>query len=702
LRKLRETKIRKRIHLCHKNNIPINNFEVEQPKGFTNLSAAVFTEKEMAILNKGPSYVPPFDRKQTTSTLINEKSEIQSCYDRLLWKSPQIANSSGLTEFLSGCLRLNQHHRQRGYSKLEHEINRTIANIRSKCNDTTIVPSDKTKRLIALDQSTYERTLADCLNPEDTVVRNVHPKTIQSAYNKIIDKIACQYPIDSLIRKEIMSCKTSEPLPSNPYTLPKDHKDGPLKGRPIISTVNSVTRKLAQFLTKVLSPLIKQHVHAHIESSLQFRDFVESLVCSSNHSFFSLDVTNLYGSIPIADSDSAKGLLSVVGDFYSTHCLDSFYSDLLPHHFNELVAICLREDRYVFHDKCLKQIKGIAMGNPAAPPFAIIYMDYVEKTIIARNSTIIVWKRYIDDCFVVSSVSPQDTLRSCNQVNAAIKFTLEEPTNDVLPFLDLKVQLNVSSFTTSLHVKPLHSGTYLPFDSFCPLDRKRSLVKSELLRSKRNSSEFNQIASKNIIRKRLQNNLYTEKFIDSVVSRQNNNDHNATQTEYKSFLRLPYLGEGHVKSVRRLLYQSGLNSDIRVIFETAKPLSKQFRPPREEQHCKDGCLSCKCAVVPNNCLRKNLVYRIQCLICRKIYIGETYRTINSRVKEHLGEDKKSKVFLHLQKCCSVSHANIQWKVLGHFKERDKRLSAEALYQKNEASNLMEGCESKNILPFLHS
>ena len=50
------------------------------------------------------------------------------------------------------------------------------------------------------------------------------------------------------------------------------------------------------------------------------------------------------------------------------------------------------------------------------------------------------------------------------------------------------------------------------------------------------------------------------------------------------------------------------------------------------------------------CLKKNVVYKIECSICGIVYIGETGRTIGSRIKEHLTMEKQTvyKHLVHLQ------------------------------------------------------
>ena len=79
-------------------------------------------------------------------------------------------------------------------------------------------------------------------------------------------------------------------------------------------------------------------------------------------------------------------------------------------------------------------------------------------------------------------------LDKANDCNQFIKFTLELPKNGGLPFLDTFVRNINQQFVFDLYIKPTHSGTCLPFDSFVPLSRKRALITAEFHRIKRNLS----------------------------------------------------------------------------------------------------------------------------------------------------------------------------------------------------------------------
>ena len=84
--------------------------------------------------------------------------------------------------------------------------------------------------------------------------------------------------------------------------------------------------------------------------------------------------------------------------------------------------------------------------------------------------------------------------------------------------------------------------------------------------------------------------------------------------------------------------------------------------------------------------------------CNITYIGETGRTVGSRIKEHL-RMKKQTVFVHLK-----SHSDnpfeecpISWKILhSNIKSHSKRKIIEALEIQKHSDNIMNGCIGRNI------
>ena len=78
------------------------------------------------------------------------------------------------------------------------------------------------------------------------------------------------------------------------------------------------------------------------------------------------------------------------------------------------------------------------MGSPISPVIANIYLEHIESLAIPTSPTLIKWWfRYVDD---VHSATRKDLVNKLqehfNSINPHIKFTIEHPKTDGLPFLD--------------------------------------------------------------------------------------------------------------------------------------------------------------------------------------------------------------------------------------------------------------------------
>jgi len=480
--------------------------------------------------------------------------------------------------------------------------------------------------------------------------------------------------------------------------LPKDHKAGELKGRPIIASKDSAVRPLSQLLARLLNPLIKNHVNSHLQSTQMFISSLKSVNINSAIEFGSLDVENLYGSIPLDDGRNYRGLQTVICDFFREFKRESILPDLHEVDFAELLNICLHEDRYILDGSFVKQVSGIAMGNCAAPPLAILYMNFIEQELMRSFPHIIYWKRYIDDIFFICEYGKKEELLvAANAVNPKIRFTIESPSENKIPFLDTMVKFENQSFNFELYIKPIHSGTCLPFDASVPLSQKKSLVISETIRAHRVSTPENVQNSLNTVKRRLQANGYPKKFIDKAV--ENVSLTPRPKQEVLTYLRVPFFNDRQRQQVLNVARSTGLNDKLRIIFVNQKPLARLFRENRETVNCPRGCHSCLTARHPGNCLTKFVVYEIKCNICNAVYIGETSRSIRSRVLEH-GTAETSHVHMHMVQHGSQHSYSFTWRIIMMERNFNTRLAIEALNIRKSRHNLMNGCEGRQLLPYL--
>ena len=80
------------------------------------------------------------------------------------------------------------------------------------------------------------------------------------------------------------------------YFLKKIHKN-PMGIRPIVSTVNSATANLAEFLDIYLQPIMKQ-LPAYLKDTTQFVNEISEIPVEQNTWLVTVDVKSLYTNIP--------------------------------------------------------------------------------------------------------------------------------------------------------------------------------------------------------------------------------------------------------------------------------------------------------------------------------------------------------------------------------------------------------------------
>jgi len=305
------------------------------------------------------------------------------------------------------------------------------------------------------------------------------------------------------------------------------------------------------------------------------------------------------------------------------------------------------------------------MGNSVSGPCAIIFMNFIEEQILSSVPHITLWKRFIDDCFVVfKDISSHELLDKCNDIHPDVQFTFEEPVGNVLPFLDLSVERANSEFKYALHSKPCHSGNVIHWTSHHPRSLLVNIAKNELRRAIRNSSsKCEENKSVTIIMRRFRGNGYPQRILINAlrcVKRKTNRQQSVNTERKKNYLVLPFLSERQVFNIKRALFRTGLNDFLTVSFKS-NSLSSILKP----KHF--NCVYNKCAFCSSSsgrlCLTKHCVYFIQCNLCSSFYIGETKRTMRTRLSEHVNSNS-SLVFQHLAQHGSLPHISlISWKIL---------------------------------------
>lgn len=334
-------------------------------------------------------------------------------------------------------------------------------------------------------------------------------------------------------------------------------------------------------------------------------------------------------------------------------------------------------------------------------------MSEIDSMIVSKTNGDVILERFIDDYFAFlmsQQITAEKLLTLANGLNDAIAFTLDKPNNNELPFLDTLVSFNTDTktFNTKLYIKPVHSRCITPWESHGSVAFKKAILVGEVNRAIARSTDQNtQMESLEKITQVFIDNGYPRKLIKATVRRlvHKKSEEKQQQKDDKKYiyLKLPFISEEIKRRALQVVRRSGIDN-VRVHFINGRPSSRVFGPPRERIQCSETCVTCKSALQPNRCQQKNVVYCITCINCQNLYIGETGRTIGSRIKEHLSM-KKQTVYRHIKSHGDVlcDHTAISWKILhNNIQNANERKCIEAIEIQQCSSIIMNGCIGRTM------
>ena len=374
-----------------------------------NLSKRQLSESEISLLSKGLEFIPT--PKSVNRVKLKEELQVFGRKLRLKWhfrneessgtfnpfrrkskfnpKGKDAAIEIYLSRLEEEILGLDP---KLSYSNLSREERQAMQSLR---DDSSIVikEADKGSAVVVWDREDYLQEACKQLGEEST-------------YEKIIGD--CVSPLISTVKKCLLGINkrgdiSKETLDyflvDNPrlgrfYMLPKIHKrlfDVP--GRPVISNSGYFTENISAFVDYHLQPLARQ-VKSYIKDTNDFLRKLDGLENLPKDSLMcTIDVVGLYPNIPHDEGIAAvKKALERRDD-------KSISSESLL----ELTELVLKNNIFEHNGEFFKQKQGTAIGTKMAPPYAILFMDELENTIIEGfRLKPYVWWRYIDDIFLIS------------------------------------------------------------------------------------------------------------------------------------------------------------------------------------------------------------------------------------------------------------------------------------------------------------
>ena len=388
--------------------------------------------------------------------------------------------------------------------------------------------------------------------------------------------------------------------------------------RPIVSYLGSPTYNLATFFSNAISKNVTLP-QSKVINSFEVVEKLKNVTIPENSVLASLDVVSLFTNV------LQEAALSAV---------KSRWREIQPkvkmpwEDFEEGLRLCLNNTDFNFNDVTYFQKRGLPMGSPFSPILADIVMDDLEKERLPILSfQLPLYFRYVDDILiVVPDIDIDNILQLFNTNQFNIKFALEKEKKRTINFLDISItRKQDQKLSCNWYRKPTWSGRYLNFFSHHPLRYKKSVVNNLVDRAILLSGREFHLENLNLIKNVLEENFYPPTFIQEMVylrlqmlerkSRLGTNQLVA-DADIQPFISIPYV-EGLSEKISRILG----NYNINIAFKNHKSLKIIFKSTKDQ--LKKEKLS-------------HIVYSIPCKDnnCKAVYIGQTKRFLQTRIKEH--------------------------------------------------------------------
>jgi len=407
------------------------------------------------------------------------------------------------------------------------------------------------------------------------------------------------------------------------YGLMKIHMENfPL--RIIVSSINSPSYPLAAYLHNIIYNSIPKHF-SHIHNSFHLVNKLNGKFIRSDHRVFSLDVVSLFTNVP-------KELIcnSVVKRWGCISC-----STGIPlNEFIIAVSLIINSTFFRFNNKFYRQIFGTPMGSPLSPILADIVLQDIEEVALGRIPAVLpFYIRYVDDILLAAPNNLLNIiLKIFNSFHERLKFTMEVSGGNRINFLDVTLIVENEVIRFDLYRKPTNSGRYLNFFSNHPIEYKkgvilslfdRTLLLSHPMFHLKNIKEFVEILLQNgypleLIFSTINNRI--RKFITGGINERDKIIESDSTLE-KRWFTVPYM-KGISESFKNITKKY----DFNLAYTTTNSLQKYIKTGKDCLNLASCC---------------GVVYKINCQDCDVSYVGQTKRSLKTRVKEHDMDLKKS-------------------------------------------------------------
>ena len=603
-------------------------------KWVINISQKVLSNEEESILSKGLNYAVSPQKVPVTDYIVQTE---KAC--RLL---PPEDRDSLRSEVVHIC----RSHKPStpNITRAEREA---LVNLK-KDDNIIILPADKGRATVIMDKENYVSKVNTMLN--DTRTYDKLSKDPTPTYKKklqtMLDKFKDDGKISESLHKHLSPDSQSQNTPRM-YCTPKVHKAGtPL--RPIVDYCGSINYNTSRYLADILNPLVGKNGHS-VKNSREFVKEIKDMHIKEEEELCSFDVVSLFTNTPIEQA------LEVTARRLEKDSTLKKRTNLTVPDIMKLLQFTVTITYFAFQGQLFVQKFGTAMGSPVSPLIANLYMEALEEEAI-RTAPIEcrprLWKRYVDDTLVIiKKGTSEQLLEHINQIDStqSIKFTKEDEENRSIAFLDTKLEIKPEgNINIKVFRKATHTDQYLNFSSHHPVHQKLGVARTLIERC------YDLVTDESDQKKELDHitsalkvcgypHWTTTRVMEQLKQKESNiikkkRRKDQGKEKSKGMIIIPYVA-GLSERISRTMKKRNINTAKKPL----QTLRNFIVHPKDKTEPKEG------------------VYIIECGNCERVYIGETKRTLATRIKEHRDETEKISRNVHFTRGQRESTSDVRSK-----------------------------------------
>ena len=118
----------------------------------------------------------------------------------------------------------------------------------------------------------------------------------------------------------------------------------------------------------------------------------------------------------------------------------TYYLNLEKEELTQLLEVATSNQLFQFNVQLYEQTDGVAMGSPLGPLMANVFMCHLEDKLAGDGMIPSLYKRYVDDTLarMPNTDCAADFLTTLNGLHLCLKFTMELPADNMIPFIGLR------------------------------------------------------------------------------------------------------------------------------------------------------------------------------------------------------------------------------------------------------------------------